>query len=430
MNNTETTYTFGAKFQKKILALLIRDRRFLIRHRDVVVPNYFENPLFIRLCNLVFKFYDNYKIPPSQASLEEYISDEKDVEAQLNLIDMLYKEDLTDGEYIVEEAVNFAKQQSMRRALAEMTALNKEHKFEELSRIFHKATLIGTDYEDLGMDYFESVEQRRHMLTKDVQHELRIATLIPEIDNVFGGGTYPGELNIMLAPQKVGKSIWLANMAAAAAWQGKKSVIISVEMSQEKIGYRLDTRFTGIPERELSFNWIQWQNKLNRIKKLQGKIWLKDFPSGTSSVLNIKNFLNKLILVKGFTPDMIIVDYLNEIRPEYSGKDSNAAYHALGQIARDLRGMAQEYGVHLWTAMQGTRSSVAKDVLDNTDQADSFKPGMSADVMLSLMQTESEQTLNKARIAFVLLRSVGFIDRVVNVTFNKKKMLFSPWRVN
>lgn len=68
-----------------------------------------------------------------------------------------------------------------------------------------------------------------------------ISTGFPELDAIIGGWDVKEELATIVARSGLGKSWLLLKCAAAAAKQGKRVGIYSGEMSENKVGYRLDT---------------------------------------------------------------------------------------------------------------------------------------------------------------------------------------------
>lgn len=423
----ESKFPFGLDFQNKVVNVMLTDKRFLGSHRDLIKAGYFENDNLARLVKMILEFYDVYGQIPSKESVSELVRDSDEVKLFETIVDKVLSTSIEDADFISSEVVDFIKQQEIRRSFSKALSYIKERNFDDAQQVVLDAFRIGTDVEDLGVDFFSSYKD---ILMSDLLNEdshKRIATLIPEVDDVLGGGVYPGELNVLLGPPKRGKSIWLLNMANAALWQKKKVLYITMELYENKIAAREISRIAGVPTRELLSSFDEVCKKVDDFhRKYEGHLILKKYPMGSPTVHTFSNYINSLITTRKFYPDLLIVDYLDVMRPTKARGDE---YEDQGQVAIDLRGLACEYNMCLWTATQGSRSSYNKDVLSPEDIADSWKKAMAVDVMMGLMQTEEEANLNKARLAMMLLRDADNSEkRVIPVTFNKKKMLIAGAR--
>lgn len=425
----ENKFPFGLDFQNKIVNIMLTDRRFLGSHRELIKAGYFDNDILSKVVKIILEFYDAYGTTPTRESILELVRDTPNYDVMNVVLDKILSADINDEEFVSSEVIDFIKQQELRKAMQKATNLIKERDFDGAQSVMTDAFRIGTEVEDLGIDFFKDYSD---ILLSDLLNEdssRRIATLIPEVDDILGGGIYPGELNVLLGPPKRGKSIWLLNMANAALYQGKKVLYISLELYGNKITARGVTRLSGIPTRDLYNNFDEVRKKLDSFhKKYNSELIIKHWPTGFPTTHTFSNYLNTLITARKFHPDLLIVDYLDIMRPTLSKKDE---YEDQGQIAVDLRGLACEFDLCLWTASQGTRSSYTKEVLDPTDLADSWKKAMAVDVLIGLMQSEEESNQNKARLAMLMLRDADNADkRIIPVTFNKKKMMISALRSN
>jgi replicative DNA helicase len=103
----------------------------------------------------------------------------------------------------------------------------------------------------------------------------------------------------------------------------------------------------------------------------------------------------KQLEAQGWRPDLIIVDYLDLLKPLTSYSDE---YADLGAIAVALRGLAGELGVPVWTATQANRMGMVADVIDLEHVGDSVKKVQVADVVLALCSKPEERNANLLRI--------------------------------
>lgn len=71
--------------------------------------------------------------------------------------------------------------------------------------------------------------------------------------------------------------------------------------------------------------------------------------------------------------------------------------HALGSIYEDLRGLAGEMQIPIWTASQANRSALDEDVIEASKVAESYAKVMTADFVLSLSRKIEDKISNTGR---------------------------------
>jgi hypothetical protein len=96
--------------------------------------------------------------------------------------------------------------------------------------------------------------------------------------------------------------------------------------------------------------------------------------------------------MQGKKPDVIIVDYADLLRGNGAEKR-----HELESIYEDLRGMAGEYELPVWTASQANRSALEEDVIDASKVAESYGKVMVADFILSLSRKVEDKLAGTGR---------------------------------
>jgi hypothetical protein len=100
--------------------------------------------------------------------------------------------------------------------------------------------------------------------------------------------------------------------------------------------------------------------------------------------------------IRGFEPDMIIVDYGDLIRPISSRKDEKR--HQLETIYEELRGLAQTCECPLWTASQTNRSGLNAEVITMESISEAFNKCFVADFIFSVSRTVKDKNTNGGRV--------------------------------
>ena len=92
--------------------------------------------------------------------------------------------------------------------------------------------------------------------------------------------------------------------------------------------------------------------------------------------------------------DMVFVDYADIMRDIHK---TSVMRHALGNIYEDLRGLAGEFQIPIWTASQANRSALDEDVIEASKVAESYAKVMVADFVMSLSRKIEDKISNTGR---------------------------------
>jgi hypothetical protein len=193
-----------------------------------------------------------------------------------------------------------------------------------------------------------------------------------------------------VAPAGIGKTWILCALGAGSMKRGKNVVHYSLELNEAYVGLRYDSCFTGLPNQNLKYHVDEVKST---VEKVEGELVVKYFPTKTASVHTLSAHLQKLrTLGKPF--DMVVVDYGDILRDTGNAKEVR---HALGNIYEDLRGLAGEFQIPIWTASQANRSALDEDVIEATKVSESYQKIMTADFVMSLSRKVEDKIGNTGR---------------------------------
>jgi replicative DNA helicase len=220
-----------------------------------------------------------------------------------------------------------------------------------------------------------------------------------------------------------GKSIFLVNLLYGALLNGFDAVYFSLEMSERDILRRFYRRVTYKTKTELYDDDKKWSHTIERFFKLTksaGRVLY--YPTGTISVFDIEIALDRLRDLHGFEPKLIVVDYLDLVKPPKVGyKVEN--YIALQHLTDSLRNIALTRNIAVVTATQSTRASFNKVKLTQADMGDSYGKVKSSDVVVALCQTDEELANNRMRLVFAKNRDY-LPGREIELYCDLDRMLF------
>ena len=260
----------------------------------------------------------------------------------------------------------------------------------------HLVELIKRDL--LGHDYLQDYEERFRLYH---QKEEKIPFDLEYFNKITKGGLPNKTLNVTLAGTGVGKSLFMCHLASSVLLQGRNVLYITMEMAEEKIAERIDANLLNIPIQEISeLPKMMFDSKVNNLmKKTQGTLIIKEYPTASAHSGHFKALLNELALKKSFRPDIIFVDYLNICASSRYRANSNVnSYSYIKAIAEELRGLAVEANLPIVSATQTTRSGFASSDVDLTDTSESFGLPATADLMFALISTEELEGLNQIMV--------------------------------
>jgi replicative DNA helicase len=417
-------FPFSSEFKTKVLAIMLKDKSFIAKKRHILSHKYFENPAYVEVCKKMLDFYDKYGITPSEDSLNQELSKEEDYKLYKLVLKKINEADLSDSQYVTDEVTDFCTQQALRIALYLSEQYLKTKEYDRILPLIEKAVMSKNDVILSGLKLSESFEHIKTYLSDEGRSEYKIATLISGMDKILKGGVGPGELHVVFAPTKRGKSILLNNFAYAGALQCKKVTYISLEMSEEQITTRTHMRLSGLKDNELLTHSGTWYRSFKRLLSRGGDIYYKRFPMKGLSVRQLDKFLDDLWRVDGYGTELLIVDYLDIMKGD---KKYESSWQAQGPIAEGLKGILVDRNICGWTATQAGKDSGSKDQLTESDvKGDSVKAD-SADSLWSILQNKDEEACDpqRGRLKNNLLREGYGMGTVIPIVFDKSTMLMT-----
>ena len=329
-------------------------------------------------------------------------------------------------DWLVTETENFCKEKALYNGIMEsiqiMDGKSKDKIRTAIPSILSDALAVSFDT-NIGHDYLEDSEARYEFYHKT---EKRIPFDLEFFNTITNGGTPTKTLNIVMAGTGVGKSLFLCHHAANCLNQGMNVLYITCEMAEERIAERIDANLLDITLdslRELPKE--TYDKKIANLKQnAKGKLIIKEYPTATANVNHFRVLLDELNLKKKFKPDMIVIDYLNICASSRMKPGANVnSYTFIKAIAEELRGLATERGVPIWSATQVNRIGFASTDIGLEDTSESFGLPATADFMFALISTEKLDEMNQIMVKQLKNRyNDTAINRKFIVGINRAKM--------
>ena len=339
---------YGRDFQIKCISCLISDRSFIERINDIIEVDFFESDANKWVVKESIKYFNEYKDLPTLTVFKIKVDEVDDELLKRSIVDNLklvyQKVSDNDLKFVKEQFLEFCKNQKLKNAIIESADL-------------------------LALGQYDKI--------KNV------------VDHAMKAGM---ERNIGHACAGSGKSWVLAKLGVEAMKQGKNVIHFTLELNENYVGLRYDACFTGIDFQNIRNNVDIVKKK---IAEVPGKLKIKYFPIKTVSAYSLKSHCERLAIL-GTKVDLIIVDYADILRPSQSERNSNS-YSEAGGIYEELRGVAGELQVPIWSASQSNRAAMDEDIIQANNIADSYRKIMTADFVLSLSRKVNDKQANTAR---------------------------------
>ena len=199
----------------------------------------------------------------------------------------------------------------------------------------------------------------------------------------------------------VGKTLAMCHLASSFLLQSKNVLYITMEMAEEEIAKRMDANMLNVPINQLEdLPKSMFTSKASKlVEKTKGTLIIKEYPTASAHSGHFKALLNELALKKSFRPDVIFVDYINICASSRFRAGSNInSYSIIKSIAEELRGLAVEHDVPIFSATQTTRSGFSSSDVEITDTSESWGLPATADFLVALISTEELEGLNQIMI--------------------------------
>jgi replicative DNA helicase len=421
-------YQFQDSIQRGLLYLAKSEENFLVQVMPMVKADYFEFPSHQKFYSIIKDHYQAYRALPSDDQIleeakglksdNELLADFRDELDALNSVD---EKSIQNEEYYLDLVEEFAKEQALKDAIINSLDLLKSKKFGEIEAEFRTALTISRDV-DLGSDYFTGIEERWNRINSsslDVQYRTPFGTVNEQLE----GGLCSKELAMVVAPPGVGKSLFLANQGARSVLDGKNVLYISLEMAEDRVAQRFDSIFTRIRQKELAGKVGTLKERLEEISDAvdgRGKLKIKEFPTKRLTIAALRAYLNQLQNYEDFVPDVLIIDYLELLTTDAQ----LAEYSAQERLAQELRGIAVESNLLVWTATQTNREGRKVNIITDAELADSYGKIRVCDLVFSINQSEQEFDESKARLYIMKSRN-GKARFIVPVRINYSTLVIS-----
>ncbi len=394
--------------QSRIENTIINGLFFKEEYTRKVLPfikeEYFGNRVEQLLFGEIFKFIEKYNNLPTKDAILIELNSRRDIneEELQHLKDYVVAVENTeaDDQWLLETTEKFCKDRAVHNAVLSGIKIldNKDKKQtpEAIPHILSEALAVSFD-KSVGHDYIEDAEARfKFYHTKEKRYQFDLDYM----NRITKGGVPSKTLNIALAGTGVGKSLFMCHCASAYLAQGLNVLYITLEMAEERIAERIDANLLDVSMDDLhALPKDLYDSKILKVKnRSTGKLIIKEYPTASAHAGHFRSLFNELSLKKSFRPDVVFIDYLNICTSARFKGGNVGSYFFIKAIAEELRGLAVEFNVPIFSATQTTRTGFVSTDIGLEDTAESFGLPATADFMFALQSNEELEQLGQMKV--------------------------------
>jgi len=393
------------RIERTALKNLIHNDEYARKVLPFLKEEYFTERFDKILFREIYHFITKYNNLPTKEALSIELNNRKDVNETeyktiTDILGTLNKEQI-DQKWLVETTEKFCKDRAIHNAILGgiqiLDGKDKSHSPEYLPEMLSQALSVSFD-QKIGHDYLTETKERYDFYRRK---EERLQLDLEFFNKITRGGIPSKTLNICLAGTGVGKTMFMTHLASSILLQGKNVLYITLEMAEERIAERIDANLLNVGMSDLEeLPYQMYETKINKLQsKTSGKLIIKEYPTASAHTGHFKTLLSELALKKSFKPDILFVDYLNIAASARFKAGANVnSYTYIKAIAEELRGLAVEYNLPVFSATQTTRGGFVSSDIGLEDTSESFGLPATADFMFALISSEELEAKNQIMV--------------------------------
>ena len=318
--------------------------------------------------------------------------------------------------------------------------LYKDKNTRDLASIFNdiKNSLMTDDLDkamEIYMNSVETMSQAKHIDSVDILRDTSryeaylercdnfdkyyVRTGFKELDEIIGGWDREEELATIAARSNAGKSWVLFKCAVAAVEQGLNVGLYSGEMSERKVGYRVDTLISNISntaitkgDRSVQNVYKKYLDELPNKYKGSLRILTPNMIDGPAGVGALRAFIERDNL------DILFIDQHSLLEDD---RRARALYEKASNISKDLKNLQVLKKIPIIAVSQQNRTSTENGVgLEHIAQSDRI--AQDSTIVIFFEQKDGTMTMHLIKSR----DSANMKDLKYDVNLNNGTFIYKP----
>ena len=381
-------------FENVLMYNALTDSGYLSTIADNVQPEFFKSKDISDIFTIIKEFNETRNKLPTTTEIKQYLVTDQLKETFRRLVGSFADIDKgIDKDELLQNTEQFLKEKAVYCTMMESAEAISAGEVDTSVILdkFEKSCNISL-VTDLGLSVKDNIDTIIEDLTTV---EDKIPSNWEWLDDSLDGGFIKDgkSLYVFAGETNIGKSIFLGNVAANIADQGKNVLLITLEMSELLYARRICTHVSKIPMKEMAVNGASLRAAMT---EGEGNVYIKEFPPSTITPNTIKAFAKKFT-DQGIHLDAIVIDYLNLIHSPIG----NNSYERIKNVTEQVRAISYVFNCPIISATQLNRAGFDQDNPDLATISESIGLAATADVIMSIFQNDEDRDLGIIRLGMM-----------------------------
>ena len=381
-------------FENVLMYNALTDSGYLSTIADNVQPEFFKSKDISDIFTIIKEFNETRNQLPTTTEIKQYLVTDQLKETFRRLVGSFADIDKhINKDELIENTEQFLKEKAVYCTMMESAEAISAGEVDTSVILdkFEKSCNISL-VTDLGLSVKDNIDDIIEDLTTV---EDKIPSSWEWLDDALDGGFIKQgkSLYVFAGETNIGKSIFLGNVAANIAAQGKNVLLVTLEMSELLYARRICTHVSKIPMKEMALNGASLRAAMT---EGEGNVYIKEFPPSTITPNTIKAFAKKFT-DPGIHLDAIVIDYLNLIHSPIG----NNSYERIKNVTEQVRAISYVFNCPIISATQLNRAGFDQDNPDLATISESIGLAATADVILSIFQNDEDRDLGIIRLGMM-----------------------------
>jgi KaiC/GvpD/RAD55 family RecA-like ATPase len=394
---------YNIELQRLYLEFLVSDHELFVRCNSILDDVYFDRGVRESV-KFVREYANEYGAVPEIMQIK--------AKTGLDLQD-IGKAGSDHRKWFLDDFEKFCRHKALERAILASTDKLEKKEYGAVEELIKNAVQIGLAKE-LGTNYWEDPAAR---LQRIMDKKGGTSTGWTTVDHHLYGGFNRGELNIFAGGSGAGKSLFLQNLALNWVEKGYNVLYVSLELSEDLCGMRLDSMLTGYSTKQLFKNMDDVALKIAMKSKKSGKLQLVQLPNGIN-VNDLKAYIKEYQIQNDIKVDCVLLDYLDLMNPAKVKISSDNISQKDKHVSEELRNFAMEGDYLFATASQLNRGAVDEVEFDHSHIAGGLSKIQTADNVIGIFSSRAMRERGRVQIQFMKTRSSSGVGHKVDLGFD------------
>jgi len=293
---------YNADFQRGVLKLLATNLKFALHHGHILKPEYFETAtrgiLLQLISDYVFQYNKELEVSDMITVIQDHVVTKgwtneryKELRGEVKAI---YTTHINSEQFFTDKLVKYCQRQEMKSALYQsVEILQNDGSLENVLKLVDKALGVGAGH-DQGRDYSDLINLMG-LYYKTYSQENLVCSGFNRFDYALMGGMAPGEVHVVQAPPKAGKTSFGCCLGAQALMYGKVIYHITLEIKDVDVLLKYALRLTGMSYWDFKQTGeADFKEKIMRFQKYNPRLFVKYYTEGTANAFNIRSWIARV----------------------------------------------------------------------------------------------------------------------------------------